>query len=414
MSIDIDDIEGTPEKPDFRRANGAPMYYDDNGKNQRGSRPSGWGKELDDENALVNWKIDRAASGVAHDKALQARYVAIDLDDPDTKPQRSTLRQAAINAGRGDEASDIGTALHSMSERWEQDDEFSPPEPYLSSLTSYGEGLERLGLESVLFEYQVVNETYRAAGTADRLWVTTKPLVTPDGEILPVGTLILGDLKTGKTLDFSLPGYFVQMYLYASGRRYDVIADGFHDDQPEVNQRWAIIAHMPSVGGGCEFIWVDLSVGEFGAYLVQQVRTWRKMWKSNEYGAPAVQVHVADTEIAEALDAEIQPVEVADTEWIDKMVPYIRHRLAQINEHEAARKQLLVFWPKGLPTPKQGYTDVEQVSTVLGLLDKIEADHGLTFVGDNPNIEPGVHSSEVNRSNKPASPEAAPTTKENE
>ncbi len=44
MSIEVEDIEGMQTKPDFRRANGAPMVKDKDGKNQRLSRPSGWGK----------------------------------------------------------------------------------------------------------------------------------------------------------------------------------------------------------------------------------------------------------------------------------------------------------------------------------------------------------------------------------
>ena len=121
-SIDLEEIEGTPEKPDFRRANGAPMIIDRDGKNQRYSRPSGWGKTLDDENALVSWKINTASRGVAMDKALQAEWIAVSDDD---KPQKKKLQEKAIQAGRGNQASDTGTALHAMSERWEDpDDDF--------------------------------------------------------------------------------------------------------------------------------------------------------------------------------------------------------------------------------------------------------------------------------------------------
>ena len=93
MGLNIEEFE-TPEAPDFRRANGAPMVIDKQGKNVRLSRPSSWGKILDDENALVNWKIDRAAQGVATNPALQARYIAVKDDD------RNTFEDAA---GVGDQ-----------------------------------------------------------------------------------------------------------------------------------------------------------------------------------------------------------------------------------------------------------------------------------------------------------------------
>ena len=45
----------------------------------------------------------------------------------------------------------------------------------------------------------------------------------PTGPGSEPGELIIGDLKTGKKLDFSLPGYCVQMALYATGQLYDVV-----------------------------------------------------------------------------------------------------------------------------------------------------------------------------------------------
>ncbi len=114
MSIEVEDIEGAPQKPDFRRANGAPMITDKDGKNQRFSRPSGWGKELDDENALVNWKIDTALRGSVNDKSVQAKIAAVKDDD---RKGKASVREAAIQAGRGNQAADIGTALHAISLR---------------------------------------------------------------------------------------------------------------------------------------------------------------------------------------------------------------------------------------------------------------------------------------------------------
>ena len=286
MSLDLDEL-GATTRNDYRRANGAPMV-NVNGRNERYSRPSSFAKPLDDESALVNWKIDRACVGVAYDKALQAAFVAVASDD---REQLETLREKAIAAGRGAERADIGTALHAMSVRWEQKDEgFAPPEPYFSSLCSYTAGLKRLGLRSTHYEFHTVNREYRCAGTADRLYEATVPLVAPDGSVLPVGTLIVGDLKTGAKLEYSKPAYAVQLALYAAGEFYDVIEDDFVATPP-INQAWAIIVHIPADQPGvCEFLWVDLEVGRLGCWLVQQIKLWRKMWRSKEYAMPEVQV----------------------------------------------------------------------------------------------------------------------------
>jgi hypothetical protein len=407
MTIELDDLE-TPQKRDFRRANGAPQVVID-GKNERFSRPSGWGKDLDDQNALVNWRIDTAVRGVAGDPAIQARAVAAKEDDRDAK---AAVREAAIQAGRGNQASDIGTALHAMSERWEQEPTWDPGLPFRTSLEAYSAEMTRLGLESELFEYHVVNVEYRAAGTCDRLYRLTRPLVTPSGEILPEGTLVVGDLKTGKKLDFSLPGYTVQMAIYANGEFYDVVHDVFMPT-PDVNKDWGILVHMPADAGTCNFQWVDLTAGNYGAYLVHEVREWRKNWRSGHFGAPDIvdPVGMTGAEIAAALDATIvegkietmpewpQPDE--DEDWIKTMTPFIQNRMRKIRDNPEAMQHLVTFWPSETPSPKAGFETTEQVTAVLSLLDKTEAKFCLPFPSDDPRGSTNGHKSAGPVSNTP-------------
>ena len=377
MTFDIEELGDPPQKPDFRRANGAPMVMID-GKNARLSRPSGWGKVLDDENALVNWKLDRAIEGVAKDPALQARVAAV---KPDDRAAFKELRELAINTGRGDQAADIGTALHAMSERWEDDnDEFDPPEQYAKTLRAYTAEMEKIGLRSVLFEFQIVNEHFGAAGTVDRLYEAGKPIMTPDGEIHPPGTLFIGDLKTGKKLDFSLPGYCVQTAIYAGGRRYDVIDDEFMAT-PEWNRDWGLVVHMPADQEFCEFVWVDLGVGNYGAEMVAQVRRWRKQWRGKEpYGA--YQFNYVDPLFAEA--------EVIDE--LPALIDWCKQRMQEIAKHGDAKKRLGVKWD--LPKPADIKT-AEEVDRWVELLDVIEAEFGLTFPAGDPRIKQGVHMDEM-------------------
>lgn len=412
MTIELNELE-TPQKADFRRANGAPQVVVD-GKNERYSRPSGWGKDLDDQNALVNWRIDTAVRGVAGDKAIQARAVAAKEDDREAK---AAIREAAIQAGRGNQASDIGTALHAMSERWEQEPTWDPGEPFRSSLEAYTTEMQRLALATELFEYHVVNVEYRAAGTCDRLYRLTRPLVAPSGEILPEGTLVVGDLKTGKSLDFSLPGYTVQMAIYANGEFYDVVHDVFMPT-PEINRDWGILVHMPADKGTCEFQWVDLAAGNYGAYLVHEVREWRKNWRSGHFGAPRIvdPVGLTAVEIAEALDAtivdpgselageDVSPEGVAalgSPDWIEMMTPFIRDRMKAIRDNPEATQHLLTFWPADTPSPKAGFETAEQVTAVLNLLDKTEAKYGLEWPGGDPRGTPGTHKSAGPNRNTP-------------
>jgi len=400
--VEIEDINQDQAKPDFRRANGAPMVIDKDGKNQRLSRPSGWGKTLDDENALVNWKIDTASKGVAGDSSLQAEWVAVKDDD---KPTKARLREKAIQAGRGNQASDIGTALHAMSERWEDKDDpgFSPSQPFLGMLNAYTAEMDRIGITSERMEYTVVNMEYRAAGTCDRLYRLTRDLVAPNGNIIPAGELLIGDLKTGKSLDFSLPGYHVQMALYALGEFYDVEADCFMPT-PEINVDWGLLVWMPASGesaGTCEILWCDLQVGNYGAYLVNEIKDWRRKWKSGAYSSPRVEV------AAEALPVSAKEIEVMASSGINfvfEMMPFVKQRMKTMREHPQALQRLTMKWPEGCPPPK-GITTAEQVTKILDLLDKIEAEFGFTFPGDDPRTTPGAHKSAGPVSNIPQSGE---------
>lgn len=407
-TLDLDDIDESLPKPDFQRANGAPMVVDKNGKRIRLSRPSNYAKPLDDESALTNWRIDTACVGVAHDRALQAQYVALDFDDRDT---RKALREKATQAGRGNEGSDIGTALHAMSERWEKDEKFSPPSPYLESLEAYSAEMERLGLESVAFEQPVVNLEHGAAGTFDRLWRTTRVLFTPDGEIIPVGTDLIGDLKTNKRLDYSVPSYAVQMALYAGGEFYDVVSDEFLET-PTINQDWAILMWMPSDNPGeCVAFWVDLRVGREGIQLARAVKAWRKMWRSGEYSLtvvpePGIAQDAAIELAVKEFGAEVITVEEADDEiaaWMTMMTGWAQERINAIRHHDKAKFQLTTFWPDGVPTPKQGITQVGHMTALLDHLDNVEATHSLPFV-PRPGIE-GGHKDRINTTNNPPSKE---------
>jgi hypothetical protein len=388
--VELDELDAP--KNDFRRANGAPMVVID-GKNTRLSRPSSWGKILDDENALVNWKINRAIEGVAKDPALQARIAAAKPDDRDAFKQ---LREDAINAGRGDQAADIGTALHAMSERWEDPaDDFKPPEEFAKSLRVYSATLSEWGLVSELIEYRVVSKKWGAAGTADRLYKTTKELMTPDGEIHPPGTLFVGDLKTGASLDFSLPGYCVQMAIYADGELYDVVEDEFLPT-PAINKDWGLLVHLPAGQEFCQLIWCDLGVGEWGARLVKEVKEWRRLWKNvAPFGAYEAVPHRSAELIAVELDAEfvVDPAELAE---------FISIRLKLVKQaNPDAFKRALALWPEGAPTKKTELTDPDHIEKVMTLLDKIEADFGLTFPPGDPRSTPGVHKDAINRSNNP-------------
>jgi len=384
MSVDLEALDDENEnRRTFRYANGAPLVSDptDPSKTLRYSRPSSYAKCLDDEMALTDWRIWKAMEGVARSKALQTQVVATRDED---KVEKRELRERALDKGSASERADQGTGLHAMTARAEDatDVDFDPPDEFLPDLTAYRGSLDDYGLVSEMIEVPLVNDPYRAAGTADRVWRTTRVLFTPDGSRLEAGELILGDLKTGKKLDFSLPGYAVQIALYASGVLYDVVADR-RLATPPINQSWGLLAHMPFGSGRCEMRWIDLSIGRLGADLAQSVKSWRKMWKNGTYDAPVAELPKDEMveRLVEVFDAEAGPViPLAD------MSAWCQERINAIGENANAKRGLIQKWPEGLPTPKKGITTDVELCTLLTLLDTIEAEFSIPWPSRDPRL----------------------------
>ena len=119
-------------------------------------------------------------------------------------------------------------------------------------------------------------DAWRAAGTPDRIYRTTTELALPDGSVAAPGTSFIGDLKTGKRLDYALPGYCIQLAIYADGQFYDVETDERSPLPDGLHTGWGILVHLPAGQATATLLWADLEVGRVGARIVQQVRAWRK------------------------------------------------------------------------------------------------------------------------------------------
>lgn len=395
-TIDVDTLDDEHEqRHDYRRANGAPLVSDpeDPTKTLRYSRPSGFAKCLDDEEGLVNWRIWKAMEGVARSKALQTQVVATRDEDREEKKE---LRNKALDKGSANERADQGTGLHAMTVRAEDatDVSFDPPEIFAADLDAYKSALNTYGLVSEMTEVHMVNDNFRAAGTADRIFRVTKRLQTPSGRWIEPGDLLIGDLKTGAKLDFSLPNYAVQVALYAYGKLYDI-----HSERrlatPPIDTGWGVLIHMPVGTGRCDVLWVDLEVGMFGAWLAKEVKEWRKKWKNGTHDCPPIPAPSADP--VEAL-VEAFPGATEIVVSLEDMAAYCQARISTIGQHDQAKTTLIARWPEGLPTPKKGISEWEQVTTLLTLLDRVEAEYSIPFMHRDPRQSDG-HRTEIERDN---------------
>ena len=405
--MDLDDISGVnePLPRDFRRANGAPLVRSLDGTHwDRYARPSGFGHDLDDESALQLWRIDRAIEGVATTPSLAASIAA----NLGRKEGRGELREKAISIGRGEEAADLGTALHAMAHRLETDPGFRAPDPYAADLASYLTAIDSAGLVSTHCEVHICSDRWRAAGTADRIYESQRELRLPDGSMADPGTSFIGDLKTGKRLDYSLPGFAIQLAVYADGCFYDVATDQRTPLPERLHTGWGILVHLPVGKATATLWWTDLSVGRVGADLVQRVRAWRKR---DDFSAPFAfplsdEVAVLSSPIYD-LEHPADPPDDPD-QWVEAMLPWCQERINVIGQLSEPRALLLRRWPEHIPPFRQATPSATHLSQILDLVTQIETAFSLPFPPGDPRVEwdRGVRKADVNRSNDP------PATKE--
>jgi hypothetical protein len=385
-SIDIEELDDEHEqRHDFRRANGAPLVSDpaDPSKTLRYSRPSSYAKCLDDEEALVNWRIWKAMEGVAGSRALQTQIAATKDDD---RVEKKALRDKALDKGSANERADEGTGLHALTARAEDtsDVEFDPPEQFTEDLGAYLTALDDFGLVSEMVEVHMVNDEFRAAGTADRIFRLTKRLKAPDGSFLEPGTLVLGDLKTGKKLDFGLPNYAAQLALYAQGVLYDIVTER-RLPTPPIDPNWSLLIHLPVRTGRCDVLWCSIETGTYGAWLAHEVKAWRNKWKNGTYDCPRAEEPL---DVVAALEESLGAEVVADVDMLPALIAFAVERIATIGrEYPQAKDTLILRWPSDLPSPKKGIEKPGDVVRLLDLLDKIEAQYSIPITHRDPRTD---------------------------
>jgi hypothetical protein len=221
--IDLDEFDA-PERPDFRRVGrGVPFVIPKDGghKRVRYSRSSNGGKILDDESNLTDWKLRTVVAGAAQRPELMAAASVLDVDTD--KKELRDIAEKCLVAGKGERRSVIGTAVHAMFDHLDRGDDWRPPPQFEDLCNAYVAMLEDWGLVPEEIEIHCINDEWKLAGTLDRRYRTTKTLVAPDGSVIPIGSYIVGDIKTGKELEYAAGSYVTQLAAYVDSMRYNVV-----------------------------------------------------------------------------------------------------------------------------------------------------------------------------------------------
>lgn len=267
--------------------------------------PSNRGKQIENTTNLVKWGERRVVLGIGADPELLAmcgQLVGLDIDSDEYKTLADSIIIRAKDAAEANLAAERGTHGHALTEdsddgrdwltRAEAGEVLGLDAAVQATIVSaWREMLERSGLEILAVEASCVDDTWRLAGTLDRIARTTKPLrfALPGGEVrvLPAGTVLVLDVKTGrKRTDgrsgavMYWQGYAIQIASYAQSVPYDTAAETRGEWPWPISQEHAVIAHLDVLAAiegdaRCELVYVDLVAGrEHGGECVVMAKAW--------------------------------------------------------------------------------------------------------------------------------------------
>lgn len=213
----------------------------DSGKIKAYTRATTIAKILDDSYNLEQWRLGNTLHGLVLDPHLASELIRlVDLMQggrPDKKDLGSIAKRAGIAAG-DQEASEFGTALHAWLEFIDLGlgTIHDVPPMFQTHVFYYLQRLALAGLRAVpeYVERIVYNAEGNVVGTLDRIY--------EDSE----GDLVLGDVKSSKSLDFSHLSIAIQLGIYHSAL-FILAEDGRSWlPMPKLKDKYAVVMHCPS------------------------------------------------------------------------------------------------------------------------------------------------------------------------
>lgn len=262
--------------------------YPTSGKPKGRTRATTFNKAATDKKNINDWGKRNVVIGASRrrDLLLQAHGLTHEHDRDRLNAIVVELEEAA-GAKVG---SDLGTYLHEFTEyidaglKTPED----APEEFRKSLRAYVEALADAGLEPIrnLIERTTIIREYGwVCGTFDRIFYHR-----------PSGQYVIGDLKTGQTMDYGKNEVETQLWIYAHGVNQNGVYDWLTDKwgsavedpletDPEeiqpitVSETVGVVIHMPVQGpkeGTVSLLWADLEAGAQHAELCHAVRSQPK------------------------------------------------------------------------------------------------------------------------------------------
>lgn len=271
--------------------------------------PSNRGKLIENSTNLTKWGERRVCLGIGADPALVemcAQLVALDVDSDEYKTLADTIVVKAKDAAEANLAAERGTHVHALTEDHDEERDWVqraqagelvgiPLAVQQQAVTAWADFLTRHGLEVLAVEASCVDDTWRLAGTLDRILRCTRPLrfrrVTGEIVEIPASSVIVGDVKTSKKrlgrdgVVGWWQAYAIQIASYAQSVPYDTETEQRGTWPWPIDQTHALILrpNVVEVLAGeadrveWELIHVDLVAGrEHGGATVVAAKEWEQ------------------------------------------------------------------------------------------------------------------------------------------
>lgn len=185
-------------------------------------RASSYGDIIEDEYTLTWWKMRSVAYGLSrgHHLVVKAQSVQSMTGGHNIAALKDVCERALILAG-ADAGAITGTGLHVLSQRVDAGEDLSWLDPLtLACLEAYRALLAPF--EILATEGFVVHDALGGAGSYDRIVRLPFDLIWPDGVIIPAGTILVVDVKTGKvkSMKYWAADFTCQQLIYDEGVPY--------------------------------------------------------------------------------------------------------------------------------------------------------------------------------------------------
>ena len=257
------------------------------------TRASSLGEVLEDHYAIHLREMRMVVWAIGHDPGLRHRIQAVPTHGPDREDvahqrDRRSLREigeTALIVCRAEAGADRGTALHALTEQYDQGASMGHLDDDLAvGISKYAELMA--GFEVVASEGFVVCDELEAAGSFDRIVTPRWPMEGPGGVVFEPGERLVVDVKTNADAKYFGPQYAVQQAVYAHGRPYSheggrqswrVVDSVAGSTIHRPRQDWSLILHIPIESPeDAGLWWVDLTAGMELARAAAAARVLRR------------------------------------------------------------------------------------------------------------------------------------------